>query len=1595
MTTRTESPRASNPARLPTQHRRRWLASSSLVSAAIISSGLALAPISAARAEGLPMGGTIATGSASINVSGNTATITQSSERAVINWDSFSVANGNSAVFLQPNANSATLNRVTGSATSSIAGSIVANGTVYLVNPNGIAITSTGSVQTGGSFVASTLDITDADFMAGNARFAGSGASRAVQNAGKIVAGQGAYVALLGGAVGNSGSITVPLGTLAMGSGEQIALDLNGANFLQVAVPTALVMEAGALVDNSGTITVSGGAVQLKAAVLKDAVRNIINMSGTINADSAVGDGGRILLIGGSDTKSMAGSVKVSGTLSARATGASGNGGFVETSGAKVDLDGVSVSTLAANGAAGTWLIDPNDFTVAASGGDISGAQLSANLANGNVRILSSQGTAGSNGDINVNDAVSWNTNTLTLDAFRDINVNAVMRASGTAGFVGIVGDTAQNGTGTASGKLDFGVNLLGFYGRLDLAPTASFNLNGTAYTIITALGAEGSVTGTDLQGINGGPSTLSRGLTGNYVLGADIDASATSGWNGGEGFRPIGTAPGSVEQQFDGQFIGLGHTINNLTLNYANRGNLGLFGVIGTSGSVSNVGIRGGTVSGVIGFVGVGGLAGTNSGEVRNAFATADVTGDFSVGGLVGRNRSGASIRNAFATGNVSAIRFGGGGLVGENVGLIENAFATGTVSGEAASGLGGLVGSLLADSVQQGTLRTVFATGNVSGVRSIGGLVGEARGSTERPTLITDAFASGDVSASSTFFQGGAGGLVGTGLGLNITRAYATGRVAGSDTVIAGLVGYADHNQRVNVVAGFWDQEQSGQSRACGNSDCLGSVTALNTGQTRQAASFVGFTVDAVGGAGTTWRIYEGRTTPLLAPLLTPVIVSMPSSSVTAVYTGQDLTNVAGVTTRLAANGNAADPSRIFGTTSNSCSAGAGACVNAGTYTVTGSADLFSDAVGYDLIFRNPLSTSLTITPAPVSVTYSAVAASGVYGTAPGTLTGTVAATGLLNSDTLATTTQGTAIWNTAATSASGVGNYAINGSGLTGSNGNYAFTFVQAAGNAGAYSVTARPILVTALDASSIYGSTLPTFTFNVGGLGLVNGDVLTGALASAGTSTSNVGNYAITQGSLANPNYRITFAGANHSITPAALTITGNTQSQIYSSLAQTNGFAAAGLVGADQVTGVTGLATGTNVGVFNDNLSAATGTGLSNYTITYVNGALRITPAALTITGNEDSRIYSGLGQTNGFAVTGLLGSDTVAGVSGLATGTNAGTYIDALSNATGTGLTNYVITYVNRGLTITPAPLTVTYSADAASGIYGNAIGALSGTTSAVGLVNGETLAAVLRGDAVWTTNATAASGVGAYAVSGSGLAGNNANYTVSFVQAAGNAAALTITPRPISVTANAVSYVYGATVPALTFAVGGLGLVNGDTLTGALATTATSRSAVGSYAINRGTLANANYTITYNGANLSVTPAALRITGNTTSVNFNGAPQINGFTSAGLIGDDTVTSVSGRATGTLVGSYIDALSAAAGTGLSNYTITYVNGSLTIKALPVDAALVPFLPFADESGNGPETDANGSKLSNTATCPTVTVSSTLRDKGQANLGCAL
>jgi filamentous hemagglutinin family protein len=365
----------------------------------------------------LPVGGVVVAGSASISSSPGTTTITQTTQSAAVNWQKFNISVGEHVQINQPNSSSVLLNRVLGADPSSILGSLSANGKVFLVNPNGILFGPGASVNVGG-LVASTLSISDSDFMAGRYKFIGAGGS--VLNQGTINAADGGYVALLGAQVENDGTISARQGSVALAAGQAITLDMIGDGLLQVTVGQAAV---NALARNGGVIQSDGGHVLLSTQAASSLLPSVVNNTGVIQAQTIENRNGTILLLAGMHD----GTVQVSGRLDASAPNG-GDGGFIETSAAHVVIDpAATISTLAPQGKTGLWLLDPVNWVIATAGGDETPAQVTDSLALSDRLIVVDN-------DITVADAVTWTTpRTLELRAGHDVKINAAMTAS-TAG---------------------------------------------------------------------------------------------------------------------------------------------------------------------------------------------------------------------------------------------------------------------------------------------------------------------------------------------------------------------------------------------------------------------------------------------------------------------------------------------------------------------------------------------------------------------------------------------------------------------------------------------------------------------------------------------------------------------------------------------------------------------------------------------------------------------------------------------------------------------------------------------------------------------------------------------------------------------------------------------------------------------------------------------------------------------------------------------------------------------------------------------------------------------------------------------------------
>ncbi|NVJ64782.1 MAG: filamentous hemagglutinin N-terminal domain-containing protein, partial [Flavobacteriaceae bacterium] len=688
----------------------------------LTSTALMAQPVLAA--DTLPTGGTVAAGSVSIGTSGNTTTVTQSSDKAIVNWQGFSVGQGATVNFIQPGASSAILNRVTGATTSTIAGSINANGRVYLINPNGIAITATGSVKVGGGFVGSTLNMSDRDFLDGNLKFDGNGASAGVSNEGVITVGRGGYAALIGGRVKNDGLIVAPLGKIGLGAGEQATLDLSGDGFLQVALPTKDGVEGdGALIENSGTLSANGGTVVMTAATARNAARNAINLSGVVEANSLSGHDGAITLGGGEG-----GAVRVSGKV--RATSSTGKGGKITVTGKSIALEGANVDASGATGGgrvliggrkygadglqtAKTTTVDAAstiraDATQSGNGGQVVVWSDDLTTFNGLItaRGAGTGAEAGTGGDAEVSGkAVLSYTGftdlsgpggfgTLLLDPYNiTISSGSAANSSGVTatGNDSVINvDTLTNQLAGANVEVSTGSS--GSSGSQDGDITVASNISWSANTTltlsaahdidiaanITATGANAGLAlayGNDysiLSGksvtLSGANATLSMNSNTYTLIHSLADLQASNGSAAGTYFALAenldlagNTLTGAAAATFGGTLAGLGHTISNLTINAPSSDNIGLIGT--NTGTIRDLGLVGGSVTGK---GQVGGLVGYLSrGTISNAYATGDVNGDRDVGGLVGSSSTG-TISSAYATGAVT----GSGNYVGGRVG-------------------------------------------------------------------------------------------------------------------------------------------------------------------------------------------------------------------------------------------------------------------------------------------------------------------------------------------------------------------------------------------------------------------------------------------------------------------------------------------------------------------------------------------------------------------------------------------------------------------------------------------------------------------------------------------------------------------------------------------------------------------------------------------------------------------------------------------------------------------------------------------------------------------------------------------------------------
>jgi len=284
----------------------------------VLAAWIALFP---ALSYALPSDPSVKAGSVTFNqTNSNTLNVIQSTQKAIVDWQSFNIQANEVTHFQMPSSNSINLSRVTGGVGSKIFGSLSSNGTLMLINPNGILFGENSRIDVGG-LVATTSNISNDDFMFGNYKFdLPSSVNRTIINRGTINVAQGGLLAFVAPGVENSGIINAQLGQVSLASGKTFTLDLYGDKLVSLGVDSKILEQVigpdgkpvSSLIKNGGSIQANGGSVYLGVNAARNVVDQVINMDGLVEAKTAIQKNGEIILYGGDE-----GLVSVTGTLDA------------------------------------------------------------------------------------------------------------------------------------------------------------------------------------------------------------------------------------------------------------------------------------------------------------------------------------------------------------------------------------------------------------------------------------------------------------------------------------------------------------------------------------------------------------------------------------------------------------------------------------------------------------------------------------------------------------------------------------------------------------------------------------------------------------------------------------------------------------------------------------------------------------------------------------------------------------------------------------------------------------------------------------------------------------------------------------------------------------------------------------------------------------------------------------------------------------------------------------------------------------------------------------------------------------------------------
>lgn len=504
-----------------------------------------------------------------------------------------------------------------------------------------------------------------------------------------------------------------------------------------------------------------------------------------------------------------------------------------------------------------------------------------------------------------------------------------------------------------------------------------------------------------------------------------------------------------------------------------------------------------------------------------------------------------------------------------------------------------------------------------------------------------------------------------------------------------------------------------------------------------------------------------------------------------------------------------------------------------------------------------------------------------------------------------------------------------------------------------------------------------------------------------LASGGRSLTISGHGTVVVQALQVGNYRYSAAPpvtASFIVAPAVLKVTPVNSTAVYGAIPTSFNYTVTGFVlgqsatrvltGAPRVTSSATAAS--EAGTYT--LAASIGTlSSTNYTFVFGTGTLTITKASLRVAASSVTAIYGSPLTSLPWAISGFVNGDSVKAFTGIPAMTPALNSMPAVGSHTVTPslgtlqAANYTFTFATAVLTVTPAVLTVKATDQQAT--YGGSVPAL--TFSVAGFVHGDSSASAFQGSPALSTNASAHSPAGVYAISVSPGTLSSTNYTFKYV-----AGSLIVAKARASVVPGNVAMTYGHSVPTLPFTF--TGLVNGDTpltaITGqpTLTSSATAKSLPGNFAITAsiGTLMSSNYSFKLGTGTIIVSKALLTVTPRAASMTYGGAVPTFAYDYAGFINGDDQTTIQGKPMFTTtatpappVGTYT--IAGALGTlssqrysfKVQNGTLSVIKANLAISPANVSMSYGSSAPALTFKASGL---VNGDKVTSLSGSPTFT-----------------